>query len=837
MSLGTLLLFGAANRARQNNPGRSGNPGGVGAMSTGGGGVGSNPGGSDAIILFPALGFPAMVDGTRTTNTLFCLLLTKPDFSRDTTDIENLLKYQAWPSLADSTDLCSFASGSILTPVNCDSVDNVLQAKGKVNLGSIGQGRLREEFLQAYKDKGYDTLVWFSIELPAEVEEDAAHPTMYNLVLPDEDAVLREMIQAIPLPHEGCPRGDDTKTPAGQSVRPLHPFCVFNENYLNVSHLTDLHVACRWDLMQQRIESKSDDHAGKRQYFNNLNERLKEHLRQGKFLFGIEGPDLIGELDAHKVPTELDERLKTQSINLSSEARVKVEKAGNNWSIVDGDKKYFIRRDYQTLNVYEQQNNVHMAIMTGDLVDYNRGHDGTDNNDLDANYAFNRNWTLLYEILAQHYQYPMFTMLGNHDWRLNPYAPVPDFRDQADPVFGLFFLMIFLSGGGTGVFTGLAYSSFKKKETDWTWAGVGFLNLGLLWTFGMVTSVVAILDAWTGAAGTEVLLDALWSIWLWVAMALSAVLGGSTAGLLVATDEQIGDDLGNGALFGTLLGTSMGMGVGCLALIALAILADKQMKEVPPYVFLTEEETESVIKEDFHTTALVGANGTMRTTELALRWYSLVINPFVDYYFRFKDMAFVMLDWNRGESLLQGMPPLASWALSQEQWELVQRWSLNTSAGTAALLGMHATVFTPDGDVDMSELQSDGMKWDDGKLDRSSFKSHRSDLIQTIKNMAGQTASALSLSGHTHLNDVFQFKDQEKIIRITHDAQGQIMGLQSDKACYIVTSCADPRGSREDSTMEECRPVRREIKFGTDGHITDITVKKLTPPPDLRSSV
>jgi hypothetical protein len=770
MSFGTLLLFGAARQARQNNPSLSRNsgtrnPGGTftAATATDGNG-GGNPGGSEAVILFPALGCPAMVDGTRTTNTLSCLLLTQPGFSRQTADLEDSLKYQAWPSLTGSTDLRSFADGSVRN-VNCDSVDNVLQDKGKVNLGNIGQGRIREEFLQAYKDAGYNTLVWFTIDLPAEVAEDANHPTMYNLVLPGEDTVLHEMIQAIPLPHEDCPRGDDTKTSQNHAIRPLHPFCVFDRDYLNVAHLTDLHLAWRWELMQQLVQSQ---HTELMPYFNNLNERLKEHLQE-----------------------------------------------------------------------IEQDDDVHLAIMTGDLIDYNRGHDGNgaNNNDLDANYAFNRNWILLYEILAQHYQYPMFTVLGNHDWRLNPYAPVPNFLDQAGPVLALVYLMILLSGAGTGVFTGLAYSSFKKQETDWTWAGVGFLSLGLLWTFGVVTSAVAILDASTGAAGTEALLDAMGSIWLWVAIGLSVVLGGSTAGLLTTLDEQIDDDLGKGALLGTLFGTLFGGGVGVIAVIILAILADDQMNELPPYVFLTQEEAKGVIPDDFHKTVLVGANGTLRTTELALRWYSLVINPFVDYYFKFKDMAFVMLDWNRGESLLQGMPPLASWALSQEQWELVQRWSVNTSAGTAALLGMHATVFTPDGDVDLSELQTNGMKWDDGELDRSSFESHRSDLIQTIKDMKGRVASALSLSGHTHLNDVFQFKDQEKIIRITHDAQGQIMGLQSDKACYIVTSCADPRGSRSESTMEECKPARREIKFDTSGKISDITVKKLTPPPDLRSSV
>jgi hypothetical protein len=774
MSLGTLLLFGAANRARQNNPSPTGNPGGVGATSTGGGG-GGNPGGSDAVILFPALGFPAMVDGTRTTHTLFCLLLAKSGFSESPGDIQTVLKYQSWPSptapIADPSTLNSFASGSVHS-VGSKSIDDVLQAEGRIDLPGIGgQGRLLEEFLRAYKDKGYQKLVWCSINLPSTVQTSADRPGVYNLVIVNEDTVLREMIQAIPLPHENCPRGDDTRTPGGQSVRPLHPFCVFDRDYLNVAHLTDLHVACRWELMQQRIQSQ---HTGLTQYFNNLNTRLKKHLEE------------IG-----------------------------------------------------------QGNDMHMAIMTGDLVDYNRGHDGTNNNDLNANYAFNRNWALLYEILTEHYQRPMFTVLGNHDWRLNPYAPVPQYLDQIFREPGTFsvvllviLLMILLSGAGTGVFTGLGYSSFKKGGTGGTLGGIGFLLLALQWTPSVLALLLVIIEEWAGAAGTS-LLDT-W--WLWLAMyGASLVVGGITAGALAGRDVE--DDLGDGAAEGTLWGTVCGGGLFAILVIALVICRDKQMKEVPPYVFLTEPETEQVIPEDFHKTDLVGANGTLRTTELSFRWYSLAINPFVDYYFRFKDMSFVMLDWNRGESLLQGMPPLASLALSREQWRLVQRWSLGASSDKAvALLGMHATVFTPDKGVNMSTLQpkSSGMKWDDNKLDLSSFEWYRPELIELIKTMAGRVASAMSLSGHTHLSDVFQFKDQQNIIRRKRNAQDQVEKLESDKSYYIVTSCADPRGSRGGSDIEKRRPMRREIKFNaTTGRVADISVKKprLKPAPKLRPNV
>ena len=80
------------------------------------------------------------------------------------------------------------------------------------------------------------------------------------------------------------------------------------------------------------------------------------------------------------------------------------------------------------------------VLMTGDLVDYGRGHAGIDVVDqgrgqagiglaagLGSNGAYHRdrNWLLLYDILAAENRYtvPVYTNLGNHDWRINPYPP------------------------------------------------------------------------------------------------------------------------------------------------------------------------------------------------------------------------------------------------------------------------------------------------------------------------------------------------------------------------------------------------------------------------------
>lgn len=69
-----------------------------------------------------------------------------------------------------------------------------------------------------------------------------------------------------------------------------------------------------------------------------------------------------------------------------------------------------------------------VLFLTGDLIDYGRGHWGlTAANQLgeDRLYHVDRNWFLFYYLLASGdaYKKPVYTVLGNHDWRLNPYPP------------------------------------------------------------------------------------------------------------------------------------------------------------------------------------------------------------------------------------------------------------------------------------------------------------------------------------------------------------------------------------------------------------------------------
>jgi len=69
-----------------------------------------------------------------------------------------------------------------------------------------------------------------------------------------------------------------------------------------------------------------------------------------------------------------------------------------------------------------------IILLTGDIIDYGRGHWGREaigNLQQDGLYHEDRNWFMFHDLLASGdaYRVPVYTSLGNHDWRINPYPP------------------------------------------------------------------------------------------------------------------------------------------------------------------------------------------------------------------------------------------------------------------------------------------------------------------------------------------------------------------------------------------------------------------------------
>jgi hypothetical protein len=158
-------------------------------------------------------------------------------------------------------------------------------------------------------------------------------------------------------------------------VEVYHPLFVHHasESTIRIGHVSDIHVSIRSDIFERNLQKE----------FGNNGMRLPEKNSK------------------------------------TSKAAIRF----NNWN-----------RSFTTIyNNAKAHSDV--ILLTGDLIDYGRGHIGQPNSGqdlgIDANYHEDRNWFLFYYLLAGHdsfnqsgrYTKPVFTTLGNHDWRINPYPP------------------------------------------------------------------------------------------------------------------------------------------------------------------------------------------------------------------------------------------------------------------------------------------------------------------------------------------------------------------------------------------------------------------------------
>ena len=66
------------------------------------------------------------------------------------------------------------------------------------------------------------------------------------------------------------------------------------------------------------------------------------------------GLDFSSELDNKQVSDRLRQEFQSHNRPLTAEARVQVNQAGSNWTIIDDAKQYDLRKENQALNVYDE---------------------------------------------------------------------------------------------------------------------------------------------------------------------------------------------------------------------------------------------------------------------------------------------------------------------------------------------------------------------------------------------------------------------------------------------------------------------------------------------------
>ncbi|KAA3657783.1 MAG: hypothetical protein DWQ04_27075, partial [Chloroflexi bacterium] len=520
-------------------------------------------------------------------------------------------------------------------------------------------------------------------------------------------------------------------------VRLFHPFMLMRteaQEYLNVGHVTDLHICSLWDFFDEKL---FPGYVQDQPEIINAKERKK--------------------LAAKKDPLKtISERYNNPNINVRN-----LTSQLNSMGLNGGD--------FKDINKF-----VDIILQTGDLIDFNRGFNMNPEHDPDKDYVFNVNWIRYFELLLLDYKRPTFTSLGNHDWRLNPYTPVV----KAEASHYLLLLYLIIAGFAIGAACGLASGALEEEKDNDNEVAFTFLQV-FIFPF-LVPLTLLLFVALLGVFGLEVgiAFDALFtkkaSPFIW---GIGFLVGAIIITIIIAAEW----DAESGAVLGGILGS-------VLMFILVIILWWYVFYKGIPYMNginnLFENDFKGLLNDkNISSLNVFGKDGLFHMTPLAFDWYALVVNPFPDYAFRYGNMLFVLVDWG-GDEILIGDPPIADDSFSKRQWLLVQEWLDEarthreqltfdglTNNEVVPIIGLHTPVFCPLEEINLDELQKNGRDIGDSDVKRGTMDEHRKQLIdklykignpkidENVQVIPGSYIPAISLTGHSHVYDIFHMKD------------------------------------------------------------------------------
>jgi len=338
----------------------------------------------EARIVWPALGFPEVVAPQCSFQLL--ILSKKSDLSKQ--DVARHLRYAAWPERRtryfDSYGVRfnpavkgGFSIDEItIKPATVHRQDDLVQVLDFANLALW--------FREFYKDNGLPHLFQVTIQTEADhlpvgqynlfwvnrgLTSDVQHTISEELKFLKDRFVQKRApdgewyIGSIVHPPEGEYMSEYGVPPWKEPfVEVLHPLFVQEaRRELKIAQLADSHVCTRYDVFQEVIDKA-----------------LKEDPKNGIGYGYVKG----------------------QYNNYNRQTEFGIEQA---CKVCD------------------------VLVFLGDLIDYGRGHSGKPET-VREDWAFqlDRNWFLFYKLLASqdNYKKPIYTVLGNHDWRLHPYGPI-----------------------------------------------------------------------------------------------------------------------------------------------------------------------------------------------------------------------------------------------------------------------------------------------------------------------------------------------------------------------------------------------------------------------------
>ena len=355
----------------------------------------------DSLILLPSLGFPAIAEFNeqkKRYEIFVSMLVITPCASFDIREqLSSILAIEEFKSHLDGR-LPSFSEVRNNWRITSKDIRRRPTPSAKNKVFWLSQPdftqNIKSKFLEAYRKKrGVMTQndievkhIEFLLALPFDQSISDIQGHLFNLVCKHErgsytspKSTFQKILSNIK-PEDKVPYKSFIITKIGDKpIIPYHPIYVPPEkDYLNIAHISDTHVSRRWDAMGYWAK-KRDEEA----------RRIKDSSFKSKCF-----------PDGGKTP----------------------------WSDFNNPNRNF----EEALKKANENSEVDIIIISGDLIDYNLGYCG-DVKDKEKyfrhvikSYYYNYNWPLFYEILLKNYKKPVFTILGNHDYRLAPYGVVTE---------------------------------------------------------------------------------------------------------------------------------------------------------------------------------------------------------------------------------------------------------------------------------------------------------------------------------------------------------------------------------------------------------------------------
>lgn len=337
-----------------------------------------------ARILWPALGFPEVIAPSDKIK----LLLVADKAKLDKEDVKKYLRYVTWGKRT-----CRYCKDGSFSDADVEPKEPKIRGEDEIAV-ALDFANLSKDVKNLYEENGLKYLYEVEIKTKAPLSENLYNLFWINIGL----------------------NGDNSNT-ISDELNFLKDNFVQKRKWIGKWHVQFIRLAKDVDVEQppegEYVSEYDLSLIGKKPLEPSPSwKATKVEILHPLFVWNTKDEVNIAHLADTHICVRYDAFQKT------------VNDAGGLYGIKKGQYNNY---NLQTkLGIEKANEDCDIIIFTGDLIDYGCGYDGAGPLGKDKSYLVDRNWFLFYSLIASgdRYKKPMYTVLGNHDWRLFPYGPV-----------------------------------------------------------------------------------------------------------------------------------------------------------------------------------------------------------------------------------------------------------------------------------------------------------------------------------------------------------------------------------------------------------------------------